>query len=306
MGKGMTVLKVADPRWGLEGLQMGLRQMQEGTGVSSLRTGVVNSDRQTATEVNKTQQGAEVRTVGFVGMLEEGGLRPWLYMQHELNRRNLKEYTFYNSEMSTPDFIRATNKDIQANAHFDVVGSRGLLGEEQRTQRVGAATAFFAGSPLFAPKLKATDIMLQTYRDAGLKNPEQYVQVDEQPQIPPEVEQKMQQMQQAMQQLQSENQQLKSGEQAKMAQIQSNEKIATEKIKSAEKMKAADIQVDGARGASEMQREAMGEQKEHALADREAAARIDLLQAQTVKTLIEASKVPDPALEKAATSEESS
>jgi hypothetical protein len=116
----------------------------------------------------------------------------------------------------------------------------------------------------------------------------------------------MQQMQQAMQQLQAENQQLKSGEQTKMAKIQSDEKIATEKIKSAEKMKAADIQVDGARGASEMQREAMGEQKEHALADREAAARIDLLQAQTVKTLIEASKVPDPALEKAATSEESS
>jgi hypothetical protein len=148
--------------------------------------------------------------------------------------------------------------------------------------------------------------MLQTYRDAGLKNPEQYVQVDDKPQIPPEVEQQMQQMQQAMQQLQAENQQLKSGEQAKMAQIASNEKIAQAKIASEEKQKAAEIQVEGARGAAEMQKETAGEQREHDLANKEAAARIDLLQAQTVKTLIEASKVPDPALEKAATSEESS
>ena len=304
MGKGMTVLDIGDPKWALEALQMGLRQMQEGTGVSSLRTGVVNSDRQTATEVNKTQQGAEVRTVGFVGMLEEGGLRPWLYMQHELNRKNMTEYTFYNSEMSTPDFIRATNKDIQANAHFDVVGSRGLLGEEQRTQRVGAATAFFSGSPLFAPKLKATDIMLQTYRDAGLKNPEQFVQVDEGPQIPPEVQQQLQQMQQAMQQLQTENQQLKSGAQVKAAEIQSRERIAAAELQSTEKLAVAELQVDARKSSVEMQSDMAGQSREQVLAAKKAAAEIDLIEAQTVKTLIEAQQIPEQAMQEAATSKE--
>jgi len=248
IGKGMTVLDIGVPRWGLEGLQMGLRQMQEGTGVSSLRTGVTNSDRQTATEVNKTQQGAEVRTVAFVGMLEEGGLRPWLYMQHELNRLNMKEYTFYNSEMNTPDFIRATKKDIQANAHFDVVGSRGLLGEEQRTQRVGAATAFFSGNPLFAPKLKTTEIMLQTYRDAGLKSPEQFVEAEEQgPQIPPEVQAQMQQMQQMVRQLQEELQKAQSGVQAQMAKIQ----LEQEKAKADHALKAAGVEIARANSAAD-------------------------------------------------------
>jgi len=304
MGKGMQALDIGDPRWALEGLQMGLRQMQEGTGVSSLRTGVVNSDRQTATEVNKTQQGAEVRTVGFVGMLEDGGLRPWLYMQHELNRKNMTEYTFYNSEMSTPDFIRAKNSDIQANAHFDVVGSRGLLGEEQRTQRVGSATAFFSGSPLFAPKLKTTEIMLQTYRDAGLKNPEQYVQVDEGPQIPPEVQQQMQQMQQAMQQLQTENQQLKSGAQVKAAEIQSREKIAAAELQSKEKLAVAELQVDARKSSVEMQSDMAGQNREQVLAAKKAAAEIDLIEAQTVKTLIEAQQIPEQAMQEAAASKE--
>lgn len=315
MGKGMQALDIGDPSWALNATEMGLRQMQEGTGVNAIRSGMQNSDRQTATEVTKIEQSANVRTVAFVDELERGGLRPFLYMQHDLNRKRLKDYTFYNSEMSTPDFIRATNKDIQANAHFDVVGSRGLLGEEQRTQRVGAATAFFSQNPLFAPKLKTTEIMLQTYRDAGLKNPEQYVQVEEGPQIPPQVQQQVQQMQQAIQQLQAENQALKSGEQTKMAKIQADAEIAKAKIQSAEKLKAAEIkstekqkaaeiQVEGARGAAEMQRESAGERREHELADRETGARIDLLQAQTVKTLTEAAMIPEQSLRDAATTEE--
>lgn len=299
MGKGMTQLDIGDPRWGLEGLQMGLRQMQEGTGVNSLRTGVQNSDRQTATEVTKLQQGAEVRTVAFVSMLEEGGLRPFLYMQHELNRKNLKEYTFYNSEMSTPDFIRATNQDIQANAHFDVVGSRGLLGEEQRTQRVGAATAFFSGNPLFAPKLKTTEIMLQTYRDAGLKNPEQYVTVDE-PKIPEAVQAKLKEAEQIIAQLQAENQTLKTGAQVKAAEIQSKEKIAAAQMQSNERLAAAKMQA----GIGESRMNARKQAVETTLEARKQGAEIDLIQAQTVKTLMEAQQIPEQALQQAATSQE--
>ena len=52
-----TTIEVGDPQVILEGLQMVLRNMQEGTGVNSVRTGVPNSSRQTATEVNKVDQG---------------------------------------------------------------------------------------------------------------------------------------------------------------------------------------------------------------------------------------------------------
>lgn len=219
MGKGWNTLKVGDPNFALSGLQMCLRQMQEGTGVSALRSGTPNSDRQTATEIQKVTQGAEVRTVDFVAKLEQGGVRPFLYMQHELNRMNLEDYPFYNDEMSTPDFMRADKSDIDHPSHFDVVGSKGLLGEEQRTQRIMQATAFFSSNPLFAPKLRATDVMLEGYRDAGKKNPEEFVQVGE-PQLPPQVQAQMQQMQQAMKEMAQRLQEAESGKQVEMAKLQ--------------------------------------------------------------------------------------
>lgn len=180
MGKGWNTLKTGDPSHALQGLQMCLRQMQEGTGVSALRSGTPNSDRQTATEIQKVSQGSEVRTVDFVSKLEQRGIRPWLYMQHEFNRLYLEDYPFYNDEMTTPDYMRASKEDIDFPTHFDVVGSRGLLGEEQRTQRITQATVLFSQNPLFAPLLRSQDIMLDIYRDAGKKNPEEYVKIDQQ------------------------------------------------------------------------------------------------------------------------------
>lgn len=318
MGNGFKALDIGDPRWALEGLQLGLRQMQEGTGVSALRAGMTNSDRQTATEINKVVQGGEVRTVAFVAVLEQGGLTPFLYMQHELNRKYMDEYAFYNDEMHTPDFVRASKENIQKNVHFEVVGSKGLLGEEQRTQRVGAATAFFSSNPLFAPKLKVTDIMLQTYRDAGLKNPEDYVQTDENPQIPPQLQAQIQQMQQGFEQakgviaqLQQENQQLKQGAQIKMAEIQSKEKIAQAEL-------AADMQKHRSqmafqtdkekagmiKDASDKRSEQASEAREEALEVARTAAEVDLLQAQVLKTLAEANAVPSQELRESGESKE--
>lgn len=245
MGQGFKTLDIGDPRFALDAITMGMRQLQEGLGVSSNRSGVRDADRETATAANLANQGAEVRTIEFVSQLEPQGLLPFLYMQHELNRMKMKEYSFYNDEMHTPDFIRATNKDIQANAHFEIVGSKGLLGEEQRRTRLAQTVAFLSGNPLFATKLKTSDIALDMLRDAGKKNPEEWVEENE-PEIPPqlqmkmqEVQQQMQQMQQMIQQLQGENQQLKSGLQVKMAQIQ-----ATQASKEADlRIKAAELQL---------------------------------------------------------------
>lgn len=220
MGQGMKALEIGDPRFALDAYSLLTQQMKEGLGVSANRSGVRDVDRETATAANLANQGAEVRTMGFIQQLEPQSLLPFLYMQHELNRRHLTEYTFYNDEMHTPDFVRASKKDIQANAHFEVVGSKGLLGEEQRSKKVMQTTAFFSGNPLFAPKLNVTEIMLEAYRDAGKKNPEEFVKADDKgPQIPPQVMEKMKEMQAIIQQVSEENKALKSKHDETMAKL---------------------------------------------------------------------------------------
>lgn len=232
MGKGMKALEVGDPAAALEAMTLGMRQLQEGTGISSIRTGVTSSDRQTATEVRKVAQGAEVRTVDFVSVLEPGALRPFLYMQHMLNRKFMQPYEFFNNEMHTPDWVRYDRKDVDHDAHFDIVGSKGLLGEEQRTERVAQVTAFASGNPLFAPLLKPSDILLDMYRNAGQKSPEQFVQIEQQ-QIPPEVQMKLQQAGQMVQALQQELQK---------AQAQLKDKADEMRLKQAEALQEARIE----------------------------------------------------------------
>jgi hypothetical protein len=179
-----------------------LRQMQEGTGVSAVRAGVNNADRQTATEVTKVAQGGEVRTIDFIDKLN-ANLRTYLYMQHELNKKHCTRYSFYNDELGSPDFIRITKKDVPQNVHFEIVGSKGVLGEEQRAARTASVVGFASQNPLFAPLLEAPDILVEMFQDAGNKNAERFVKQG-QPQIPPEVQQKMQEMQQALQQSQQQ------------------------------------------------------------------------------------------------------
>lgn len=200
MGKGFTALDIGDPRFALDAYTLGMRQMQEGLGVSALRAGVREADRETATSANLANQGAEVRTMEFVSQLEPQALLPFLYMQHELNRKNLTTYTFYNDEMHTPDFVRISKQDIQEDVHFDVTGSRGVLGEEKRDRKFAETTAFLSGNPLFAPKLNDTEIMLKMYRDSGEKNPEKLVKTQG-PQVPPQVQQAMQQAQATIKEL---------------------------------------------------------------------------------------------------------
>jgi hypothetical protein len=170
-------IKVGDPTMALQGLEMTIRQLQGGTGVSDVRSAVPTADRQTAFEVNKVAQAGEVRTVDFIRKLNRN-LQTWLYMQHALNIKYLKEYSFYNDDMRSKDFVRVTDKDLKQyaeTAHFDVVGARGILGEEQRSEKMGLVTAFASQNPLFAPLLKPQDLLLEAYRDAGVKNPERFV-----------------------------------------------------------------------------------------------------------------------------------
>lgn len=232
-------VKVGEPNAALTGLQLALRKLEEGTSVNAIRSGGQESDRKTATEVAKTAQGAEVRTVDFVSKLEPGALRPFLYMQHEFNVRYLDAYSFYCAEKGLPDFISVKKEDLPKTVHFEVVGSKGLLGEEQRTQRMTAVTAFASGNPLFAPLLNAPDILKDMYEDAGVKSAETYIKT-EQDKIPPQVQAQLQQASQMIQALQGELQKAKAGEAVQL------QKLELEKAKAESQMalKNAELELE--------------------------------------------------------------
>jgi hypothetical protein len=226
----VTFMQVGDPKAALMGVQFGLQKIEEGTSVNALRSGASDSDRKTATEANITQQGSEIRTVDFVGKLEQGGLKPFLYMQHEMNIRRMERYSFYCPEKGLPDFITMTRKEIaDIKAHFEVVGSKGILGEQRRAQQMTAVTAFALGNPLTAPLINIEKVLIDMYEDAGAKGAEEYVRSG-QGQIPPQVRAQMEQMQAVIQELQGELQKAEAGNEAKMAEIQLEAQMATKEL----------------------------------------------------------------------------
>lgn len=214
----VTFMQVGDPKAALQGVQFGLQKIEEGTAVNAIRSGASDADRKTATEVTNTQQSGEVRTVDFVSKIEPSGLRRFLYMQHEFNLKYMKDYSFYCPEKELPDFIILQKKDLPQTVHFEIVGSKGVLGEQRRAQQMTAVTAFASGNPLFAPLLNAPQILIDMYEDAGVKGAETYVNTQK-PQIPPQVQQQIQQLQQQLQEMGQELQKAKSGEAAAMAKI---------------------------------------------------------------------------------------
>jgi hypothetical protein len=131
-------------------------------------------------------------------------------MQHELNKLYLEDYSFYNPEMDAPDFMWATRDQLPINVQFEVVGSRGILGEEERTNKTSAVTAFLLGNPKTAHLPNVVEISKQMYQDAGNKNPENLLNLptDERQSIAQEIDAQyqdaMQQMQGAIQELQQQ------------------------------------------------------------------------------------------------------
>jgi hypothetical protein len=254
MGKGFKALEIGRPEVALTALQFGFRQLQEGLGVSSLRQGSGTSDRQTATEAKLMEQGSEVRTIDFIGKIERQVLKPFLYMQHELNRKGLTEYTAYSNEMNTPDIVRFTKKEIDLAAHFDVVGAKGILGEQQRQQQVSQVTVFASGSPMFAPLLKAERILADMYKDAGKKNPEEWIKTQQDgPQIPPELQQQMQQMGQMLQQAQAKIQELESEKNLKMAKLEIDRKKAEAELM----LKQAGLELQRSKQSAELRQDSI-------------------------------------------------
>ena len=171
-----TVIEVGDQNFALQGLQMTLDQLRQGTSVDASRAGGGDTADKTATEIRQQSARGEVRVVDFVDKLEFS-LKTFLYMQHETNKSQMERYSFYNPEMDAPDFMWMTQQELPPNVHFDIVGARGVLGEEERSQKATAVTAFASGNPLFSGLLKPVEILKEMYQDAGVKNPERWLNV---------------------------------------------------------------------------------------------------------------------------------
>jgi len=208
-GGQIKAIEVADPTWAFNGVQFFKGEVEEGTGVDVARKGVSSSTEQTAFEVSKIDQKSEVRTIDFVGTLENQGLKPFLYMQHEMNKQNLTAYGFFNTQIDTPDFLVLDKTDIKRygnDCHFEVTGSKGVLGEERRRRGGFEVTSAFASNQLFASRLNVDEIMLDAYRDVGVKDPERYLEPDTGED--PRIAEITQQAQEAVAQLQEELAQL--------------------------------------------------------------------------------------------------
>ena len=214
-------ITVGDPSWAREGMIMFVQSVREGTGVDSVRKGVGTNTEQTATEVVKSDQKSEIRVVDFVGTLERQGLNTFLYMQNDLNRKNLASYPFYNNEMHTPDFMRLSKSDLSRPVRFDVTGSRQLLGEEQRTARFINTMGLLAQNPMTQQQIDWPEVARQMVEDTGQKDPERFLLQGEL--VDPQVEQLQQQLaatQQEAQQVIGETQQKLQQETTKKLELQ--------------------------------------------------------------------------------------
>lgn len=259
-GGAVVPIEVADPSWALQGMQFFKAEVEEGVGVDAVRKGATAPVEQTAYEVSKMDQRSEIRTIDFVATLEVQGLKPYLYFQHELNKKKLGPYGFYNSQMNTPDFITADKSDLNnwaKECRFDVVGSKGVLGEERRRQGSLEVTGFFASTPGFAERLNHDAIMQDAYRDVGVKDPEKYMvsQTGENPEadkIREEAEQTISELQQELEKLTMQAasipliQQKHEGEKAKL--------VAEKSVMAAEnKLLEEQIQIQTKKNQAEMQ-----------------------------------------------------
>lgn len=217
-------MEVGNPSSTLAGMQYMVGVMKESLG----RPGVQVGDRATKAEVLTKQADSEAGPFGFAVKLDDA-LRTFLYMQHYMNKKKKNfSYSYYNPELDSPDFIRTTGKELPDTVHFEVVGSKGVLGEERRHQAFVQSTAFLSGNPLFSPLLETMEVAKQIYMDAGVKGPERFLKQGD---IPPDIKAKMDQMQGVIQQLGQQLQQLKTQENVKIQKMQLDFKAKEDKIK---------------------------------------------------------------------------
>jgi hypothetical protein len=217
-------VQIGDLGIALQMFQLCLNDMKEKLG----RPGKPVGDRATAREVQKSEQDQEASLIGFIDKLEIA-LRSFLYMQHKLNLDNLDDYSFYSPEMDDPDFLRIKRADLPKEIHFSVVGGRGVLGEQERSQKMSIAAAFLLGNEHTAAMQDGVAISKQMYQDAGVKNPERLLVVQGQ-ESPEQLKAQLGQAKQIIQKLGQAYQKEKEKSEVKMAKIHADSSAKHEKL----------------------------------------------------------------------------
>ena len=229
-------ITIGNPQVALEGLQFVLNEMKEKLG----RPGRPVGDRATKAEVVKAAQDQEVSLIDFIDKVEQS-LRSFLYMQHAINIEHVESYSYYSPEVQDADFLVMTRKDLPKAVHFEVVGARGVLGEDERAQKFSTVAAFASGNPLFAPRLDPDAHLIQMYQDAGMKNPERFLMDQAKPNTAA-LQAENQQLKQTLQKVGGMLQEEKNKTQAKMAKIQADAVLKDQKQKADAAAQAAKLQ----------------------------------------------------------------
>ena len=233
--------ETGDPLAALNGFKEAIQMIEVGIGVNSVRSGGTTSSGRTAFEIDQVAKSANIRTLDFIDKLEQG-LEAFLYMQHDLNKKYVQRYDFYNSDLDTPDYLTVEKKDLPQFVKFTVTGSKNVLNEDNRVAKTSQVTAFLLGNPATAEKVNLDEIAKQMYMDAGNSNPERLLNVtngvdpkikkimDAVKQKSDEVQQLAQQEIQAAQDEQTKLQQQVQELQGQLTALQADKSIEQEKL----------------------------------------------------------------------------
>ena len=249
----VTALETGDPQAALAGFSQAMQIIQQGLGVDAVRSGTTAPSGRTAYEINKVAQSAEIRTLDFIDKLEPG-LESYLYMQHDLNKKYLKTYSYYNDDLNAPDYLTASKAELPEYVKFNVTGSKSTLGEEQRISRTSEVTAFLLGNPLTAEKVNLDEVSKTMYQDAGIQNPARLLNIElgQDPQAKKLVDAAKQKIQETQQQAQQAVQQ--AGDQIK--QLEQKLQDTTSKLQALQADKSIEsqkLQLESAKMQSETQ-----------------------------------------------------
>lgn len=271
-GNGTRTILVADPGPALQGLQIGIAHIEQGTAVDQVRSGVSPGTEQTATEVVETSQRAEVREVEFVGILERQALLPFLYMQHDLNKKHLDNYPFYNDERTTPDFLRASKGNLPKHGvRYEITGSKQILGELERQKKFLSVSSFVLQNELLADRVDIEEVVTQAYADTGIKDPDRFIRREDD-----DEESKLQQVaQQAQQQVMEEMQPQIEKIQSQLAQAQAQTEVGMQRVQLEAQLKEERLKLDAEESSREQDRKDTEMQREQDRKDAETKAKIE-------------------------------
>ena len=218
-------VKIGDAKPAIEAMTLAINHIKEMVGAP-----MPMGDRATAAEVNKKDADSEVSVIDFIDNVEIA-LRSYLYMHHQMNLVKLDEYPYYNPEMGDSDFLIGRGKELPEAVHFEVVGGRAVLGEAQRNDKTTMVLAFAAKIPQMSGIMDWEESALSMLEDAGNKNPERFlIPREKRNQVPPQVQQKMEQMQQALQKLAGMYKDEKSKNQVHLTKIQTDHQDKQQKM----------------------------------------------------------------------------